>query len=172
MPLDPMSLEPMPLLATQCNCPRCGAAGTCPAPESPDEAAIARFQLRIRALTSAAWEQGRAVRGPDGTLLWTGVLVWVGSLVYAWTASGASLGIAPWLLLLGVLVMGGTWADRRAARARGWIDPMRRADEIARDVLAREASAHGQASGSDGARVCLQCGHRFEATNAGAPSPA
>jgi hypothetical protein len=172
MPLDPMSLEPMPLHATHCNCPRCGAASTRPAPESADEAAIARFQLRIRALTSAAWEQGQAVRGPDGTLLWTGVLVWVGSLAYAWTTSSTSLSFAPWLLLLGVLVLGGTWADRRAARARGWIDPMRRADEIARDVLAREAAARDQASGSDGARVCLQCGHRFEVTDAGAPSPA
>lgn len=168
MPLDPTSV-----LVAQCNCPRCGAASTRPAPDNPDEAAIARFQLRIRALTAAAWEQGDTVRGPDGTLLWTGVLVWVGSVVYAWTTSGtASLAIAPWLVLLAVLVLGGTWADRRAARARGWVDPMKRADEIARDVLAREAAARRHASDSGGERVCLQCGHRFEATSAGAPSPA
>jgi hypothetical protein len=164
MPLDPMSV-----LVPRLNCPRCGAASTRPAPESPDESAIARFQQRIRALTTAAWEQGDSVRGPDGTLLWTGVLVWVGSLVYAWTTT-ASLAIAPWLLLLGVLVVGGTWPDRRAARARGWVDPMKRADEIARDVLAREAAARLHASG--GERVCLKCGHRFGATGSGAPSPA
>ena len=168
-----MPLEPFPVIVAPCSCPRCGATSTRPAPESPDEAAIARFQLRIRAATSAAWEQGRAVRGPDGTLLWTGAIVWLGSVAYAWTTSAlGSVGIATWALLLGVLVLGGTWADRRAARRRGWIDPMKRADEIARDVLAREASARLQADGSDGARVCLQCGHRFEVADAGAASPA
>ena len=168
-----MPLNPMSVLVAPGPCPRCGSAKTRPAPETPDEAAIARFQLRIRALTTAAWEQGDSARGPDGTLLWTGVLVWVGSLVYAWTTTGAAaIAVAPWLLLLGVLVLGGTWADRRAARARGWIDPMKRADEIARDVLAREAAARLHASDSGGERVCLQCGHRFEATSTGAPSPA
>jgi len=168
-----MPLEPTADAVARCNCPRCGAASTRPAPESPDEAAIARFQLRIRALTSAAWEQGQAVRGPDGTLLWTGVLVWVGSVCYAWMTSRAgAFEIAAGVLLLGVLVLGGTWADRRAARRRGWIDPMRRADEIARDVLAREASARRQSDGGDGALVCLQCGHRFEVTHAGESSPA
>ena len=166
-----MPPEPTPILVAHCHCPRCGAASARPAPEGPDEAAIARFQLRIRALTSAAWEQGQAVRGPDGTLLWTGVLVWAGFLAYTWTTSGvASFSISPWILLLGVLVVGGMWADRRAARQRGWIDPMRRADEIARDVLAREASARRHGTG--GAFVCLQCGHRFEATATGTPSPA
>jgi hypothetical protein len=168
-----MPLEPITDVVARCNCPRCGAASTRRAPGSPDEAANARFQLRIRALTSAAWEQGSAVRGPDGTLLWTGVLVWVGAVFYAWTTSGAgSFDLAAWVLLLGVLVLGGAWADRRTARRRGWIDPMKRADEIARDVLAREASARLQSNGGDAALVCLQCGHRFEATNAGASSPA
>jgi hypothetical protein len=168
-----MPLEPISYAVARCNCPRCGGASTRPAPESPDEAAIARFQLRIRALTSAAWEQGAAVRGPDGTLLWTGVLVWVGSVFYAWTTSAAgSFNLAAWVLLLGVLALGGAWADRRTARRRGWIDPMKRGDEIARDVLAREASARLRSDGGEGALVCLQCGHRFEATNAGASSPA
>ena len=165
--------EPMSSLVAQCPCPRCGAASTRPAPETPDEAAIARFQLRIRAATSAAWEQGRAVRGPDGTLLWTGVLVWIGSVAYAWTSSAfASLGLATWALLLGVLVLGGTWADRRAARRRGWIDPMRRADEIASEVLARESAARLQSPGGEVERVCLQCGHRFEVVLTGVTAPA
>jgi hypothetical protein len=157
-----MPLESPPVVVAQSRCPRCGAAGTRRAPETADEAAVARFQLRIRAATAAAWEQGRAVRGPDGTLLWTGALVWLGSVVYAWTTSTlASFGIVRWALLLGALVLAGTWADRRAARRRGWIDPMRRADEIARDALAREASVR-RGSQDGESRVCLQCGHRFE----------
>ena len=109
-----------PVAVTPRGCPRCGAANTRPAPENPDEAAVARFQLRVRALTAAAWEQGRAVRGPDGTLLWTGVLVWVGAVVYAWTTTTfGSLGLTQWVVLLGVLVLGGALADRHAARRRG-----------------------------------------------------
>jgi hypothetical protein len=158
-----MSPEPLSVVAAQFHCPRCGAASTRPAPDTADEAAIARFQLRIHAATAAAWEQGRAVRGPDGTLMWTGALVWFGSVAYAWAMSTfASFGLARWALLLGLLVLAGAWADRRAARLRGWIDPMRRAREIALDVLAREASARRQSPGGDIARVCLQCGQRFE----------
>ena len=168
-----MPPESSPVVMVETSCPRCGAGSTRPAPENPDEAAIARFQLRIRAATSAAWEQGRAVRGPDGTLLWTGALIWVGIVAYAWmTSAFGSTGIGAWASLLGVLVLGGAWADRRAARRRGWIDPMRRADDIAREVLAREASARLQAGRGDSPRVCLQCGQRFEATDAGVPSPA
>lgn len=160
-----MSPEPSSVVAAQLHCPRCGAASTRPAPDTADEAAIARFQLRIHAATAAAWEQGRAVRGPDGTLLWTGALVWLGSLAYAWTTSAfAAFGIAHWALLLGVLVLAGAWADRRAARRRGWIDPMRRAREIAHEALAREAAAR-RSTPVDGTRVCLQCGQRFEAVD-------
>ena len=166
-----MSLESSPVIVAQFTCPRCGGVRTRPAPEDADEAAIARFQLRIRAMTSAASEQGRSVPGPDGALLWSGVLVWIGAVVYMWMAGYGSTGITPWVLLLGGLVLGGAWADRRAARKRGWIDPMKRADEIARDVLSREAFMRANADTGD-ARVCLQCGHRFQATVDGVSSPA
>lgn len=171
-----MPLESLSAIA----CPRCGTASIACAPEHAavmpggDDAAMQRFQHRIRALTTAAWEQGQPVRGPDGTLLWTSLLVWVGFVSYSWaTGAYASVGIVTWVVLLAVLVGAGAWGDRRAARKRGWIDPMTRAGDIARDVLAREASAKMSLRAGDGElRVCPQCGHRFEVAVSGEPTAA
>ena len=161
-----MPLESLSAIA----CPMCGSASIAAAPahstgmSGADDAAMKRFQHRIRVLTSDAWEQGQLVRGPDGTLLLTSLLVWVGLVSYSWaTGAYASVGIVTWAVLFAVLVGAGAWGDRRAARQRGWVDPMTRAGNIARDVLAREASARRSFRAGDGeTRVCPQCGLRFE----------
>ena len=161
-------------------CPRCGAASIASTPEHApvmpggDDAAMKRFQHRIRALTSAAWEQDQPVRGPDGTLLWTSLLIWVGLVSYSWaTDAYASVGIVTWVVLLAVLLGSGAWGDRRAARHRGWVDPMTRAGDIARDALAREATAKRSLRAGDAeTRVCPQCGHRFEVAVTGEPTAA
>jgi hypothetical protein len=174
-----MPEQTMPLELSAIACPKCDAATIACAPDAAvmpggDDAAMQRFQRRIRALTTAAWEQGQPARGPDGTLLWTSLLVWVGFVSYSWaTGAYASVGIVTWLVLLAVLVGAGAWGDRRAARHRGWIDPMTRAGDIARDVLAREASAKMSLRAGDGElRVCPQCGHRFEVAVSGEPTAA
>jgi hypothetical protein len=170
-----MPLESLSAIA----CPRCETASIACAPAAAgmpggDDAAMQRFQDRIRALTTAAWEQAEPVRGPDGTLLWTSALVWVGLVSYSWaTDAYASVGIVTWGVLLAVLLGAGAWGDRRAARKRGWIDPMTRAGDIARDVLAHEASAKMSLRAGDGEmRMCPRCGHRFEVADTGEPTAA
>jgi predicted RNA-binding Zn-ribbon protein involved in translation (DUF1610 family) len=147
-------------------CPRCGTASIACAPEqgAVDDAAMQRFQHRIRELTSAAWDHGQTVRGPDGTLLWTSLLVWVGLVSYSWTTGAyGSVGLVTWVILLAGLLGSGAWADRRAARKRGWVDPMTRAKDVASKVLAREAfAARASRVARFGTRLCPQCGHRFE----------
>ena len=146
-------------------CPVCGSIHT--------QRASIVVEERIRNAIATHWAAPPGARGPDGNWLRSGVIVWAGALAYATVvAERAWLVPIEWAgLLLGVIVTG-LWADRRAARARGWVDPMRRAHEFAchareRDAIIDDAPFPSGASADapDQAPrewLCLRCGHRFE----------
>ncbi|HET7202241.1 MAG TPA: hypothetical protein VFI92_02625 [Steroidobacteraceae bacterium] len=146
-------------------CPVCGSSDTQPA--------SAVVEDRIRNAIAAHWAKGPGPEGPDGRWLRSSVIAWVGMLAFALVTSSQHF-IARWewgALLLAALALG-VWADRRAARRRGWIDPMQRAAAVVQRARTRDAMLDEAARGagvladtsahSEHELICLQCGHRFE----------
>ena len=160
-----MPTEPLPDARGHYDCPACGSIRT--------QRASAADEDRIRNAIAAHWAEAPGPRGPDGRWLRRTLVVWVGMLAFALVTSTSHL-VSRWqwaALLLAAVVLG-VWSDRRAARSRGWIDPLQRTADLARRAreldAAQEASMRGGSVHADvGAhterdRVCLQCGHRFE----------
>ena len=143
------------------SCPACGSPNT--------QQASAVAEERIRNTIAAHWAKAPGPRGPDGRWLGKAIIVWAGALTLALVTSTSHV-IDAWAwgaLLIAALVLG-AWADRSAARQRGWIDPLRRAADVAQEARERDAvspdAGRGVRTAGDEAepeRVCLHCGHRF-----------
>ena len=151
--------------------PGAGDGRSCPACGSPNtQQASAVVEERIRNTIAAHWAKAPGPRGPDGRWLGKAIIVWAGALTLSLVTSTSHI-IATWTwgaLLIAALLLG-AWADRGAARQRGWIDPLRRAADVARQARERDAAraptghVAGAAVGDEAEpeRVCLHCGHRF-----------
>ena len=125
---------------------------------------------RIRNTIAAHWARAPGPRGPDGRWLGKAIIVWAGALTLALvTSTSHVIAVWAWGALLVAALLLGAGADRGAARQRGWIDPLRRAADVARQARERDATlaSSGRVAGTavgDAAEpetVCLQCGHRF-----------
>jgi hypothetical protein len=153
--------------------PRQGAGDgrSCPACGSPNTQQVsAVVEERIRNTIAAHWAKAPGPRGPDGRWLGKAIIVWAGALTLSLVTSTSHVIDAwAWAALLVAALLLGAWADRAAARQRGWIDPLRRAADVARQARERDAArpdaarVAGTALGDEAERerICLHCGHRF-----------